>query len=334
MSESSKILLTGGAGFIGSHLAERLERTGHEVTVLDDLSSGCEDNLRGCSRVRLVVGSVLDAGLVDDLVRAADRVVHLAATVGVERVATSPALAREVIEQGSRVVLETSADRRRSTILVSSSEVYGFEPRVPVQEQDALTEVWGDAPRLAYVRAKIAADRLARRLATGGSPVLVVRPFNVIGARQSASGGAVLPRFVQRALAGRALEVHGDGGQRRCFVDVRDVAVMLETLLWKLPAGPAHASSVVNVGGLEECSILELARRVVRQLDSSSEVRTGRAPAHRGGLEVSRRVPELRRLRRLMPLRFDWTIDDSIQAAARAVADVGHATGSVSENSG
>ncbi len=308
-----RVLLTGGAGFIGSHLADLLVERGRRVAVLDDLSAGSEANLaRSRHGVDLEIGSVLDAGRVLALVGAAERVIHLAAPVGVERVCANPAVTREVIVRGSQNVLAAARRSGVPAVMVSSSEVYGFSPPAPVREVDVPAEIAGGAPRLSYACAKLVADRDARRAAAAGQPVLTVRPFNVVGPRQGSSGGAVLPRFVERALLGQPLEVHGDGLQQRTFIDARDLARILADLAEK-DAWPVDA---VNAGGVEELSVAALARLVVALLRSASVVHHVAPPAARGGIEVRRRVPDLARLRDLAclpPLR-------PIGAAIAAVA--------------
>lgn len=306
-----RILVTGGAGFIGSHLADRLVSAGHRVAVLDDLSSGRLAHLeQSAGDLRFFRGSILDRELVRDLLVAADRVVHLAAVVGVERVAVDPRLTWQVIVEGSRILLELAAARGLPVLLVSSSEVYGFEPPVPVRESDIATEIAGDAPRLSYARAKLYADGMARRRARQDCKVLVVRPFNVVGPRQSESGGAVLPRFVEDARHDRPLHVHGDGQQRRTFLDVRDLAEMLAQLVQQ----ERFEFDAVNVGGERELSVLQLARRVVQVLGSRSRIRRVAPPEARGGVEVQRRVPDLTRLGRLVTAPEQRPIEDSIRA--------------------
>ena len=315
-----RILVTGGAGFIGSHLAETLVSRGDDVVVLDDFSTGSIENLAACaSRVRIETASVTDRRVVERLMRSGfDRVAHLAATVGVERVATHPDLTRDVIVEGTRRVLSAAHALRIPTLSVSSSEVYGFEPSIPVREEDVLESVDGDAPRLSYVHAKLAADRFGRDLHRDGSRVLTIRPFNVIGPRQSGDGGAVLPRFVEQALRGDALLVHGDGRQRRTFLDVRDLSRWLADLL-SMGRWPDAA---INIGGTVECSIEELARRVVSRVGARSSVRHVEPPALRGGVEILRRVPDLTRLRRLIDVAARHSIDDSIDALAADLAKV------------
>ncbi len=314
-------LLTGGAGFVGSHLADRLLALGARITVLDDLSTGSRANL-DLTRVLLREGSVLDVVAVRALVATADRVIHLASEVGVDRVAGDPERARTVIEDGTRVVLDACAARGVPLVALSSSEVYGFAPPTPVREDDLPDSIDGAAPRLAYARAKLAADRACRAARSRGAPVLVVRPFNVVGARQSKDGGAVLPRFVESALAGLDLEVHGDGAQRRTFVDARDVAAWLARLA-EFERWPFDA---VNLGGVEEWSIKDLAELVRARLASRSRVVAVPPPLPRGNVEVLRRVPDLARLESLLgpfaPVAPRHRVVDAIDALAAEARSV------------
>jgi len=308
-----RVLLTGGAGFIGSHLADRLVASGHEVHVLDDLSTGSLARLEQCAdRISFERGSVLESDRVARLVERADRVVHLAATVGVDRVARDPEGTRRVIAGGSKIVLERACALRLPVLLISSSEVYGFAPPLPIRETDVLDRIDGCASRLSYARAKLEADQAARERFADGLPVLSVRPFNVVGPRQTGDGGAVLPRFVEQALAGRPLAVHGDGRQRRTFLDVRD----LSRVLAELVRSESFPVGAVNLGGTEEHSIFGLAEQVVSLLGSASDIQRVEPPAARGGVEVKRRVPDLGRLLALTGCFACRPLADSILALA------------------
>lgn len=314
-----RFLLTGGAGFIGSHLAETLVGLGHDPVVLDDLSTGRVENLASVApQLSFHRASVLDRAVVMRLGRDVDSIVHLASPVGVERVARSPEESYRTIVDGAAVVLDCARDLGLPLLVVSSSEVYGFSPPTPIREEDVPREISGKAPRLSYARAKLVMDTMARRASSRGQRVLVARPFNVIGPRQSEEWGAVLPRFVRSALLGLPLEVHGDGMQKRTFLDVRDLADMLGDLLqldiWN--------ETALNVGGSFECSIEALARTVVATLDSSSVVNFVKHPEERGGVEIRRRVPDLTRLRSLVSLRPQRTVIESVQSLAGEMASL------------
>lgn len=286
-----RVLVTGGAGFLGSHLVARLVARGDDVVVLDDLSTGDPDALDR-TRVDLVVADVTDAHRVDACVAGVDRVVHLASVVGVERVTAEPERTEYVIERGARAVIAAATRRRVPSIVVTSSEIYGFRAPAPVNESFEPADADAVAARWSYVRAKRVADRLARAAYADGAPILTVRPFNIVGERQREDGGAVLPRFVARALRGEALEVHGDGLQSRAFLDVRDAASALATLLER----ERFACDAVNLGGRDEWTMLALAHEVVRVLAVDVPVVCVAPGARRGLAEIRRRLPDLTRL--------------------------------------
>lgn len=312
------ILVTGGAGFIGSWLVERLLGDGHRVIVLDDLSTGRLENLAGAlgraDRLSLEIGSAADPILVDRLARGCGAIVHLASVVGVRRVLERP---RETVAgtfAALDAVLAAAARHGAAVLYTSTSEVYGKSPALPLSEDQDLRPGATGCPRWSYAYAKAAGECLV--LAHGREralPVVVARLFNVVGPRQRASYGMVLPRFVDRALSGRPLEVHGRGEQTRCFAHVREVSEALVRLLAAARAGAA-SGEVVNVGSDEEIAIRELAERVKRLTGSRSPVtfvpyRQAFGP---GFEDTPRRVPDLRKLVRLTGFRPRARIDDVI----------------------
>lgn len=322
-------LVTGGAGFIGSHLVERLLARGRRVLVLDDLSTGSRANLAGLAAgagrpaLELVEGSVTDEGLVGRLVERSARVFHLAATVGMRLVVERPAHTLAVNLRGAQTVIEAAARAGRPLLLASSSEVYGKGVRIPFHEDDELLLGATSRRRWSYAVSKAQAEHQAlawRR--ERGLPVVVARFFNTVGPRQSASHGMVLPTFVRQALAGEPLTVHGTGRQTRCFVDVRDT---VEAVL-RLADEPRAVGRVVNVGAETEVSIRALAERVVAVTGSSSAiVHLPHAQVFGADFDdVQRRVPDLDRLERLTGLRpaidLDRTIADVAGASAPACA--------------
>jgi len=294
-----RCLVTGGAGFIGSHLAEALLARGDQVTVLDNLVTGRRENLRAVQpnpRLSLIIGDARDPDLVRRAAAGADVVYHLAAHVGVRRIVghSLESLLNNV--QSSMVVLEEAARLRARTILFSSSEVYGRGGDDPLREEGDLAVGPPSVLRWSYAAGKAADEALAmayhaeRRL-----PVTIVRCFNTCGPRQSGRYGMVVPTFVRQALAGEPLTVHGDGEQRRCFSYVGDVVrgvLMLEQ-------EPGAAGEVFNVGNNEEVSILDLARRVVALSGSAAPIihvpyeRIFEEPFE----DVRRRVPALEKIR-------------------------------------
>jgi UDP-glucose 4-epimerase len=265
-----RFLITGGAGFIGSHLSERLILEGHRVTVLDDLSTGSLDNLAalaGHPHFEFVNGSVLSRSLVRRLVATSDRVIHLAAAVGVRRILQDPLSSLKINIDGCDNVLSACAEAGRGVVIASTSEVYGKN------EAESLCEnadsILGPASieRWSYATAKKLDEFLALAYhASYGIPVIVTRFFNIVGPRQSARYGMVLPAFVRSALAGDPIRVFGDGGQTRNFTYVDDCIDALSRLL----DDPAANGKVFNIGGSEEVSMRGLAERVRAAADSSS----------------------------------------------------------------
>ena len=265
-------LITGGAGFIGSHLAELLLGAGWEVFVLDDLSTGSERNvahLRDRRDFHLVVDSVLKASVVNELVHRCDVVFHLAAAVGVRLIVEEPVRTLVTNIQGTEIVLDYCNEFGKRVLVASTSEVYGDR-----QEPEALGEEskrqYGPttARRWAYAESKALDEFLALAYhQERGLDCVIVRLFNTVGPRQSGQYGMVIPRFVQAALAGDTLEIHGDGTQTRCFCHVQDTIRALSGLMDADTAG-----EIFNVGSIERVTIGELAERVIALTGSSSEI--------------------------------------------------------------
>lgn len=295
-------LLTGGAGFIGSHLAERLIADGHGVTVVDDFSTGRRSNLahlEGNGRFRLIEGSVLDAALMEDTIREADRVFHLASPVGVRLIMEEPVNSTRSSFQGTSVVLECCARHRKRVLVTSSSEVYGKGIAIPFREDDDTVSGPVSSRRWAYACAKALGEFLAlAHWREDRLPVAIVRLFNTVGPRQTGQYGMVVPRFVEAALAGEPLTVYGDGEQRRCFAHVLDVVEGLVRILEQ----PACRGQVVNLGNDREISINDLAKLVVEVTGSRSVIRhVPYSEVYGEGFEdMLRRVPCLERAARLI----------------------------------
>ncbi len=267
-----RILVTGGAGFIGSHVCERWLERGDDVVSLDDFSSGSPGNLSGFEahpRFRAVEGSVRDSARVETLMAGRDVVFHLAAAVGVRRVLEHPRETFETNIEGTRVVLNAAAKCGVRVLFASSSEVYGQGLRIPFREDDPLLIGTTDEPRWSYAFSKAAGEALGFAHAReSGVKFLVVRLFNTVGPRQTGRYGMVLPRFVRQALAGEPITVYGDGTQTRCFIHVRDTARALVSLA----SMDASYGRVFNVGSTNEVTILSLARLVRRISHSDSPV--------------------------------------------------------------
>lgn len=311
-------LVTGGAGFIGSHLTEALLGRGWRVSVLDDLSTGSRDNLRHLApgeRLRFVEGSVLDRERVERLVEDCDVVVHLAAAVGVERIIDGPVDTIEINVVGTHHVLRAAALRRTRVLLASSSEVYGKSEAVPFPEDG--DRILGPTTRLrwSYATSKAVGEHLGLAYhRQAGLPVTVVRPFNTVGPRQSGRYGMVVPRFVRQAVRGEALTVYGDGRQRRSFCDVRDVVAAVVSLLERDDAN----GEVFNVGSEDEIEILELARLVLRlATGGAADARIELVPYDRaygpGFEDMRRRQPDTAKLRRLTGWRPRIALEQTVR---------------------
>jgi UDP-glucose 4-epimerase len=297
-----RVLITGGAGFLGSHLAERLLADGHRVTLLDDLSTGRRENLEAAlatGRCELHVASAADPHVVGPLVQGSDLVFHLAAIVGVRLVVERPAEALDNNLRAARTVLQAAARWQRPVVFASSSEVYGKGMRVPFREDDDLLLGATTVARWSYAAGKATSEWLALGLCKEqGMRALILRLFNTVGPRQRGCYGMVLPRFVRQALRGEPITVHGDGRQTRCFAHVADVV----DAIVRLVASEACWGQVVNVGSDEEIAVGDLARIVRSKADSRSPIVT--VPyevAYGGGYEdLRRRVPDLSKLRALI----------------------------------
>ncbi len=300
-----RALVTGGAGFIGSHLVERLIERGDHVTVLDDLSTGRIPNLQALedhAEFDLVHGSVLDPELVDDLIDKADVVYHLAAAVGVDWVLRHPLRSLETNIQGTEHVLRACAAKAtpRRVLIASTSEVYGKNDKDALAEDDDRVLGSSRLSRWFYASAKGIDEAFALAYwQERNLPVTVVRLFNTVGPRQTGRYGMVVPRFVRWALRNEPLRVYGDGQQTRCFTNVRDVVQALVALM----ATPTAAGEIFNIGQPSEIRIVDLARRVIELTESASELKL--VPYHAdeaygeraaGFEDMRRRVPDASKL--------------------------------------
>ncbi len=326
-------MITGGAGFIGSHLADHLVAQGDEVVLLDDLSTGRRENVahlleRGDAQ--LVEGSILDEDLVDEVVSGVGRVFHLAAAVGVHLIVEKPLESLRTNIRGSEVVLAAADRYRTPTLVTSTSEIYGKNDSDQLREED--DRVLGSPlkSRWSYSEAKAIEEILAHTYwREHGLSTVIARLFNTVGPRQRGRYGMVIPRFVDQALAGAPLTVFGDGSQRRCFCHVIDIVGSLVALL----EHPDAHGRVFNLGGTEEVSILALADRVNARVGSDAGVRLiGYDDAYEQGFEdMPRRVPDTTRVRTLVgfaPSRsLDEIIDDVIAERAGLAAGTVHPDG-------
>ncbi|HWQ12411.1 MAG TPA: NAD-dependent epimerase/dehydratase family protein [Roseiflexaceae bacterium] len=312
-------LITGGAGFIGSHLADALLARGDTVSVIDDLSTGAMANIRhlkGHPRFSYTLDDITNEGVLAELVDECDAVVHLAAAVGVRLIVQSPVRTIETNVNGTEVVLKWAAKKGKLVLLASTSEVYGKSSRVPFREDDDLVLGPSSIGRWSYACSKLLDEFLALAYHKERDlPVIVVRLFNTVGPRQTGRYGMVIPRFVRAALHGAPLRVYGDGQQTRCFSYVGDTVRALVALLDQ----PRAIGQIVNVGNPEEVTIAELARRVVALAGSASPVITiPYEQAYEAGFEdMRRRVPSIEKLAALTG--FAPTLD--LDAILRAVID-------------
>ncbi len=300
-----RYLVTGGAGFIGSHLSETLLAEGHEVSALDDLSTGSADNvahLKSNPRFRLWADTIFNVPLTAKLIDSVDVVIHLAASVGVFQIVESPVRTIETNIRGTEIVLSHAARRKKPTVIASTSEVYGKSTKVPFAEDDDCVLGPSSKSRWSYAASKLVDEFLAlsyfkeRQL-----PTLVVRFFNTVGPRQSGRYGMVLPRLVRQALEGGPLTVFGDGKQSRCFGYVGDV---VEGVL-RLSREPSASGQVFNIGSDQEITIEDLARQVRDRANPGADIQyVPYDEAYETGFEdMRRRVPDLRKIRALIGYR-------------------------------
>jgi UDP-glucose 4-epimerase len=294
-------LVTGGAGFIGSHLTETLLESGNEVIVLDTLATGRVANLeavRENPKLTFIQGSVLDELAVDQAVRSCDVVVHLAAAVGVKLIVEQPLYSLTTNIKGAITVLEAAHRYRRKVMVASTSEIYGKNNSSSLNEQSDRILGSPAVARWAYSTSKAVDEILAYAYhRERGLPTIVVRLFNTVGPRQSPAYGMVVPRLVRQAIAGEPLTVYGDGTQTRCFCHVSDVVDALVRLL----NDDRAVGDVFNVGASDEISIEQLAHRVITATGSSSAVvHMPYEVAYEVGFEdMSRRVPDVTKLHQL-----------------------------------
>ena len=300
-----KVLITGGAGFIGSHLAERLVAEGHSVCALDDLSTGRRENLaslEGSNRFRLVTGTILDPCLVQALVDEAEVIFHLAAAVGVKLIMDEPSRSILTNINGTENVLKAALKDKKLTFVASTSEVYGKATKFPFSEDDDLVIGATKNLRWSYASAKQLDEFLTLAYVREAQlPAVILRFFNTTGPRQTGRYGMVLPNFVQSALDGKPLMVHGTGEQSRCFGHVADV---VEALVRMLDCPAAHGQ-VFNVANDQEVTIRQLAETVIEMTGSTSQIQLiPYSDVYPVGFEdMARRLPDVTKLERTIGFR-------------------------------
>jgi len=304
-----RVLITGGAGFIGSHLAEALLEGGDEVFVLDDLSTGSIDNiahLKGRPRFHYTIDSVTNEPLLAEMLDRCDTVIHLAAAVGVKLIVEAPVRTIETNVHGTEVVLKHANKKKKLVLIASTSEVYGKSATVPFREDADLVLGPTSKHRWAYACSKMIDEFLAlaywkeRKL-----PVIIVRFFNTVGPRQTGQYGMVVPNFVRQALTGQPITVFGDGTQSRSFTYVGDVVKAVVALIRE----PRAVGEVFNIGNGKEISIDYLARRIKEMTNSASPiVKIPYEEAYEAGFEdMPRRVPDISKIRSL--IGYEPTVD-------------------------
>ena len=313
-----RYLITGGAGFIGSHLAERLLEKGERVVLLDNLSTGSMENIRhlkGSQNLKYHLDGIENKQLLAELVDDADVIVHFAAAVGVKLIVESPVRTIETNVNGTQLILEAASKKKKLVLIASTSEVYGKNTQVPFREDADLVLGPTTKGRWSYAASKALDEFLAISYwKEKKQPVIVARFFNTVGPRQTGRYGMVVPNFVKRALDGAPIEVYGDGKQSRCFCDVRDT---VEGLLQLLPLEKA-LGEVVNIGNTEEITIENLAKVVKQRTNSPSPIHyIPYDRAYEPGFEdMMRRVPCIDKLIALTGFRPQTNLAEIIDRVA------------------
>lgn len=308
-------LITGGAGFIGSHLTEHLLAKGYTVTIIDNLSTGRIENLAavdGHPQLRIAIEDIRNVHVMDRLVSECDVIFHLAAAVGVQRIISEPIETIETNIGGTEIVLKTARRYRKKVLIASTSEVYGKGVRIPFSEEDDSLLGATVRSRWSYAASKAIDEFLSLAYHKEANlPVTIFRLFNTVGARQSGQYGMVLPRFVRWAIRNEPIMVYGDGQQQRCFANVLNVVDAIHNLSVSQDA----IGEVINIGSSEEVSILELAEKVRAQANSTSEIRLiPYDEAYETGFEdFRRRVPSIEKIDRLVGWQPTTSLEETIQ---------------------
>jgi UDP-glucose 4-epimerase len=310
-----KILVTGGAGFIGSHLCELLVHNGHQVVAIDDLSTGRLQNIQNLLPIpsfQFVRETITNSQVLDRLTSEADILIHLAAVVGVKLIVEDPVNTIATNIMGTEAVMTTANRYQCKVMLASTSEVYGKGYKVPFNEDDDCVMGPTSHSRWSYATSKAIDEFLGLAYYHQfGLPVVVMRFFNTVGPRQTGRYGMVLPRFVRQALAGEPVTIYGDGEQSRCFGDVADI---IDATV-KLAFHPGAIGQVFNIGSTEEVTIRELAEKVITATGSTSKiVYVPYEEAYAPGFEdMRRRVPDLGKIHRLIGYEPRYTLEDTLQ---------------------
>jgi UDP-glucose 4-epimerase len=310
-----KILITGGAGFIGSHLCELLVHNGHSVVAIDNLTTGRLENivhLLPMPGFQFVRENITNSQVLDRLTSEADLIVHLAAVVGVKLIVEDPVNTIATNIMGTEAVLTTANRYGCKVMLASTSEVYGKGSKVPFNEEDDCVMGPTSHSRWSYATSKAIDEFLGLAYYRQfGLPVVVMRFFNTVGPRQTGRYGMVIPRFVRQALSNEPITIYGDGEQSRCFADVADII----GAIYKLSSHPSAVGQVYNVGSTEEVTIRELAERVITATGSQSQIiYVPYEEAYAPGFEdMRRRVPDLEKVHQLIGYEPTFSLDDILK---------------------
>ena len=311
-----RYLVTGGAGFIGSHLVEKLITRGDQVVILDDLSTGMPKNLATVEgKVTFHKGNILDSSIIEKLVAECDFVVHLAAALGVLNIVNKPLGSLKTNLQGSEIVLEAADKYKKPVLIASTSEIYGKNDKVPLNEEDDRIIGHPLKSRWSYSEAKAVDESLTYFYYLENKlPIRIVRFFNTVGPRQVGHYGMVVPRFVSAALANTPLSVYGSGDQIRCFCHVDDA---VRALLLVMDSDKA-IGQVFNVGNNQQISIMDLAKKVIAITNSSSKIqKIAYEDAYPGGFEdMQRRVPDISKISRVL----GWTPEINLDQIIKDIA--------------
>ena len=312
------VLITGGAGFIGSHLADHYVGKGDQVTVLDNFSTGAKENIAHLEgKITTTDGDIRNVDLVEKLTKEADLVLHMAAALGVNTILESPLESMSTNITGSEVVLNTAAKFNKRIIIASTSEIYGKNPKQPLSEGDDRVVGAPQKIRWTYSDAKAIEEAMAAALhAQSKLPVTTVRLFNTVGPRQTGRYGMVVPRFVQAALKNQALTIYGDGTQSRVFCHVNDAVQAIATIA----ATDATIGEVFNVGGSGEITIIALAEKVISTIKSQSVITyTTYSDAYPAGFEdIQRRVPDISKISKAIA----WAPTRGLEAIIKDIAGI------------
>jgi len=316
-----KILITGGAGFIGSHLSDELLKRNHEVTIIDDLSTGRMSNIQHLKEhpnFHFAIETILNETVMDRLVSECDAIYHLAAAVGVELIVNKPV---EVIERnilGTDVVLKVANRYKKKVFIASTSEIYGKNTKIPFNEEDDRLLGPTTKSRWSYSSSKAIDEFLGLAYwKEENLPVIIGRFFNTIGPRQTGQYGMVVPRFIKQALLGKDITVYGDGGQSRCFTSVTDVVHAIAELLTM----EAAVGEIFNIGGDQEITINELAEKVIKLTGSKSKIiHVSYEDAYENGFEdMRKRVPDTAKIEKMIGTAPRIRLDEMLKEIVRDI---------------